>query len=143
MSPKVNPKKTNNKVTIEVPSDRLYVKKASDKIIESLKGAKLSDTDIFYIKLCVEEAVRNAMEYGNKFKKDIPVKVSCALSRSKLEISVEDKGEGFDYKKVPDPTKDENIMRGGGRGVFLIRNLMDKVKYNEKGNIITMVKKLN
>ena len=54
-----------------------------------------------------------------------------------------DAGEGFDYKGLADPTTDENIIREGGRGVFLIRHLMDEVNFNEKGNEIRMIKRLD
>jgi len=61
---------------------------------------------------------------------------------AKISISVEDKGTGFDHNKVPDPTKEENLLMGNGRGVFLIKHLMDEVRFNKKGNRLTMVKHL-
>jgi len=134
--------KKKNETILEVPSNFAQVAKTSEKILNTLSTLKLDDTDLFNIRLCIEEAVRNAMVHGNKSKKDLPVKISYSLNGDELEISIEDAGEGFDYKNLPDPTKEENITKGSGRGVFLILHLMDKVTFNDKGNIITMVKKL-
>jgi serine/threonine-protein kinase RsbW len=53
-----------------------------------------------------------------------------------------DEGDGFDYKNLPDPTLEENLQELKGRGVYLIRRLMDEVVFNEAGNQITMIKKL-
>ena len=139
--PSLNQKKKNETI-LEVPSNFAQVAKTSEKILNTLSTLKLDDTDLFNIRLCIEEAVRNAMVHGNKSKKDLPVKISYSLNGDELEISIEDAGEGFDYKNLPDPTKEENITKGSGRGVFLILHLMDKVTFNDKGNIITMVKKL-
>ena len=53
---------------------------------------------------------------------------------------MEDQGKGFDRVALPDPTKDEHILRSHGRGVYLVHKLMDKVEYNEKGNKVKLVK---
>ena len=131
------------RTTIEVPSNLSYIKKVSTKIIRFLKNYNLSDVCLFNIRLCVEEALRNAIEHGNEFNKSIPIKVSFCIDDYELEISVEDRGKGFDFNSLPDPTTDENIMLDRGRGVFLIRHLMDEVSFSDRGNRITMKKKLN
>lgn len=138
----MNPRKKKSKTTIEIPSESTYIRVVSDKILGSLKSYDLDDSDLFDIKLCIEEALRNAMVHGSRFKKELPIKVSYSFEEGLLEIEIEDKGDGFDYNGLPDPTQDENILREGGRGVFLIRNLMDEVNFNEKGNKVTMVKKI-
>jgi len=132
-----------NRIKIEVPSEVAHIRIVSDKILNSLKDYNLNEDELLDIKLCIEEALRNAMEHGNKSKKNLPVKISYCVNKDKLEVTVEDVGRGFDYRKLPDPTKDENIMKGGGRGVFLILRLMDEVIFSDKGNRITMVKKIN
>ena len=58
-------------------------------------------------------------------------------------IEIEDEGAGYVPDKVPDPTKEENLLVDRGRGVFLIHKLMDEVKYNDKGNKIIMTKYIN
>ena len=127
---------------LSVASDLKKIRHAVDEIIIMLKGLQVDESDVFDIRLCLEEALINAIKYGNKFDKDLEVKIDFAYVNDKINISVEDKGIGFDHKKVPDPTKEENLLMGNGRGVFLIKHLMDEVRFNKKGNRLTMVKHL-
>ncbi len=124
----------------EIPSDPKYIKLASAKLIGALKELELSRETLFDIRLCLEEAVINAIKYGNKLDSRLPVVISYAISDGKIEITVRDQGEGFDYKATPDPRSDTNILKHGGRGIFLIKNLMDEVGYNDSGNEIKMIK---
>ncbi|MFH0772133.1 MAG: ATP-binding protein [Candidatus Omnitrophota bacterium] len=124
----------------EIPSDPIYITEASSRIINSLKDFNLKEDVIFDIRLSVEEAVINAIKYGNNFKKDLPILINYSITGDRLEIIVKDMGKGFDYSSLPDPTSQENILKSGGRGLFLIRNLMDEIKFNDKGNEIKMVK---
>ena len=55
--------------------------------------------------------------------------------------SAEDEGEGFDVNSIPDPLDPQNLFKTSGRGVLFIYNIMDEVKYNERGNRLTMVKR--
>ena len=138
----MSPAEKKSKTTISVPSESSYIRVISDKILDSLKSCNVDEGELFNIKLCAEEALRNAMEHGNKFRKELPVKVSYGIVGSRLEIEIEDAGSGFKQEDVVDPTTDENILQERGRGVYLIHRLMDEVKYNEKGNKIMMAKKL-
>ena len=124
----------------EIPSDPKYIKRASSKLIGALKKLKLSTETLFDIRLCLEEAVINAIKYGNKLDERLPVVISYAISGGKLEITVRDQGRGFNYRATPDPRSDANILKHGGRGIFLIENLMDEVRYNGSGNEIKMIK---
>ncbi len=127
----------------EIPSDPRYIKQASTRVLESIKDLGLNKDTIFDIRLCLEEAIINAMKYGNKRNKKLPVSISYSFEDGKLEIVVRDQGEGFDYANIPDPRSNGNILKHGGRGLFLIRNLMDEVKFNDSGNEIKMVKLLS
>ncbi len=124
----------------EIPSDPKYIKLASAKLIGALKELELSRETLFDIRLCLEEAVINAIKYGNKLDSRLPVVISYAVSGEKLEITVRDQGGGFNYRATPDPRSDTNILKHGGRGIFLIKNLMDEVRYNDSGNEIKMIK---
>jgi serine/threonine-protein kinase RsbW len=124
----------------EIPSDPKYIKRASAKLLSALKKLKLSRETLFDIRLCLEEAVINAIKYGNKLDARLPVVISYAISGGKLEITVRDQGRGFNPGMTPDPLSDTNILKHGGRGIFLIKNLMDEVRYNDSGNEIKMIK---
>ncbi len=130
------------KTFIEIPSEDRNIKKVSSEILASLSPYKVDEHRLFDIKLCVEEAVRNAIIHGNNADKKLHVKVNYWINDDKLSIEVEDEGPGFDPDLIPDPTKDSNIMKESGRGVRLIRKLMDKIDFNEKGNKIRMEKVL-
>jgi len=54
---------------------------------------------------------------------------------------VEDEGEGFDVREIPDPCDPANLFKTSGRGVLLIHNIMDEVEYNAQGNRVKMVKR--
>ena len=116
------------------------VRPAADLILEFLKGARLSDEVLFDIRLCIEESLINAIKYGNREKGEIPVKVDAAYSGREVFLAVEDQGAGFDPSKLQDPTCGDGLEACSGRGVFLIKKLMDKVIYSPKGNRVEMVK---
>ena len=129
--------------TIKIPSDLKEVKKVSAEILDFLKACKLFKNELLDIKLCLEEALINAIKHGNRLDKSLKVKIDYNLGDDTFKVTITDEGEGFDYKHIPDPTLEENLQELKGRGIFLIRRLMDEVQFNERGNSITMVKFLN
>ncbi len=124
----------------EIPSDPQYITQASARVLNSLKRLNLDEGILFDVRLSLEEAIINAIKYGNNFNKDLRVSINYFLKGDRLEITVRDRGKGFDYTAIPDPTLNNNILKNSGRGLFLIRNLMDEVKFNDSGNEIKMVK---
>jgi serine/threonine-protein kinase RsbW len=127
---------------LQISSELKNVKAASAQILESLLPFNLSSYDLLDIRLCLEEALINAMKYGNKLQPDLSVEITYSIDDDILKITMRDEGDGFDYKNLPDPTLEENLQELKGRGVYLIRRLMDEVVFNEAGNQITMIKKL-
>lgn len=130
------------KNTLRVPSEIKHVKKVSSDILKSLSSGGLDESVLFDIRLCVEEMVRNAIVHGNNNDNKLKVTVSYWLEGNKLIIEVEDEGRGFDSNKLPDPTTDENLTKGSGRGVYIARKLMDKMEFNDKGNKVRLTKYL-
>ena len=90
------------------------------------------------ILISVTEAVNNAIIHGNKKNIDKEVQIILSSSQNKVEIAVSDEGKGFDPESVPDPTLAENIEKLGGRGVFLIQQLCDKVIFKNEGRTCVM-----
>ncbi len=82
------------------------------------------------IALAVAEAVSNGIEYGNKSNPDVPIKVIVEEEGKYLLIKVIDKGKGFNPNEIPDPTTEQNILKENGRGIFIIKNLVDDLSYN-------------
>ena len=127
---------------IKVPSEIESIKKVSSEILNSLSQYGVDEDRLFDIRLCTEEVVRNAIVHGNLLNKDLVVKVNYWVEDDALNIEVEDEGAGFDHEKVPDPTQDDNLVKEGGRGVYLVHHFMDEVTFNEKGNKVRLVKYL-
>ena len=126
----------------QVPSDLSEVQKASAKVLSFFKPLGLSDACRFDVRLCLEEALINAMKYGNGLKREVPVDLEAGFDEKKIWLRLEDHGKGFDVSRVSDCTRAEGLLKGSGRGVYLIHKMMDEVKYNSKGNSILMVKSI-
>jgi serine/threonine-protein kinase RsbW len=122
-----------------IPSDIQEVAKV-EKFLKKIKRALDIDEERFYkILVATTEAVNNGIIHGNKRDPSKSVFLTCIKADAVLTISVRDEGPGFDNENLPDPLAEENLMRDHGRGVFLIRSLMDKVSYdNSKGSMVTM-----
>jgi len=84
------------------------------------------------------EAVNNAIKHGNKDNPQKLVDVEIEYDKDEIRITVTDEGIGFNPAGIPDPTLPENIEELSGRGVFLMTKLSDSIKFNEKGNSVTM-----
>lgn len=125
---------------MKIQSDIKHIRKASAEIEDFLRANKIDESAIFDIRLSVEEAIKNAILHGNKGRKGLPVSISYELRGGKFTVEVEDAGSGFTPAELPGPTKDENLTKAGGRGVFLMQKLMDEAKYNARGNKVSMLK---
>ena len=135
-----NPRSVRKK--FQVVSDLSVVQETSRQVLSFLKPLSLSEAALFDIRLCLEEALVNAMKYGNALRKDLDVELEVEGLPNEVRITVQDQGPGFDVKKLEDCTVEKNLFRDHGRGVYLMHQLMDEVRYNEKGNKLVMVKSL-
>lgn len=108
------------------------------KRVEKLGVIKPEQSNLF---VALDEAFVNAVKHGNKFDTQKLVRVTAEVSRHEARFTIEDEGEGFDVNSIPDPLDPENLFKTSGRGVMFIYNIMDEVKYNERGNRLTMVKR--
>lgn len=127
--------------TIVIPSDLGEVTGVQDKILGAAEPFGFPDQVLFAMKLCLDEAVTNAIRHGNGGKRERQVTIRYRIDEDQIEVSVCDEGHGFDPGDVPDPTLDENLVRPCGRGVMLIQAYMTEVAYNERGNCVRMVKR--
>ncbi|MGD1044359.1 MAG: ATP-binding protein [Bacteroidota bacterium] len=91
------------------------------------------------------EAVNNAIVHGNKSDPDKKVIIRCIVKKKTLTICVKDEGKGFDPDGLQDPREEKNLLKENGRGVFLMRSLMDKVKFKQlkSGSVVEMKVKLH
>jgi serine/threonine-protein kinase RsbW len=110
-----------------------------ENAIDEMTGAIGINQDNYgKILVATLEAVNNAINHGNKADPEKLVDVEIEFVNNEIRVTVSDEGEGFDPKKIPDPTLPDNIEELSGRGVFLMTKLADSIQFNEKGNIVTM-----
>lgn len=124
----------------KIPNDSHLLKEVSQGLINELKAKGVNEDIVFDIHVSFEEALRNAMIHGNKLDPSKLVTVEAEIRHDAVEIRIEDEGAGFDPKHVPDPTMGENVLRESGRGVYLMKHLMDEVRYENGGRKVIMVK---
>jgi len=117
------------------------VEAAADRLATE---AGLDEDQRFHIAMAVREAAINAVLHGNEYDPGRQIEVSLENTGRDLVITIADQGRGFDPGKVPDPLAQENLLRGTGRGIFLIRSLMDEVHFRQldPGTELTLVKHL-
>ena len=112
---------------LELPSDLQVIEAAVAFLAEwcrsfAFGGPRLS----LNFRVGITEALANAVLYGNREDPGKRIRVEACIDESRITIHVEDEGGGFDPRVVPDPTLPENLQRPGGRGLFLLRELMDE-----------------
>jgi len=112
------------------------------EIMEAVESAPFSCGDVDEIRLALREALNNAVKHGSKLDASKTIHVACRLDPSEgFWVSIRDEGKGFDPNRVPDPTAPENLERFSGRGLFMIRELMDKVEHHDGGREIRMTRR--
>jgi len=127
----------------KIPSKIDNMPKLIATLLKKLEVVSFKEDEILDIRLCLEEAIINAIKHGNRMNPDLFVEVQMNVSDQELCIQIRNEGEGFDFKELPNPTIDKNLTKPSGRGVFLIKKLMDEVEFFDKGRGIKMVKFLN
>lgn len=95
------------------------------------------------ILVALTEAVNNAIYHGNQANANKNIDISFRSYPNYVSFIVKDEGPGFNYSNLPDPTNPENIEKPNGRGVFLMRNLADKVSFEENGSRVILDFKIN
>jgi serine/threonine-protein kinase RsbW len=119
-----------------IKSDVTELKKVENFLKDIFSEYNLEQKYFIKLYLCISEAVVNSIKHGNKNDENKTVLIVLDCDIEEINVQIEDEGEGFDFNNIKDPTSNENLKNESGRGIFIIRNLSDKMEYNEKGNII-------
>jgi len=90
------------------------------------------------ILISLTEAVNNAIIHGNRNDESKTVQVMVRKRNGDIAFRVSDEGTGFDYNSLPDPTAPDNLTKLGGRGVFLMKELSDDMRYYDNGRTVEM-----
>jgi serine/threonine-protein kinase RsbW len=111
-----------------------------DKLMALLRKCGCVPEGVSDIEIALREALANAIIHGNHENPQKHVNVRCRCKPDEVSIWVKDEGEGFDIEKVADPTASENIGCIHGRGIYLMKALMDEVRFEERGVVVHMRK---
>lgn len=124
---------------LRVPSDLSFVAEAVELVASHTPSGILSPRRVqFNLRTVLAEALANAITYGNREDPAKQVEVRVEARTEYIRVTVTDSGEGFDPSVVPDPTAPEALEREDGRGLFVIRHLVDAVDFNAKGNAVCL-----
>ena len=130
-------------LVLEIPTDIHSIGGAVDYVMSRCVTCQSHARKLnLNFRVGLTEALSNAMMYGNGHDPSKNVVVEIVMGEGRLQATVRDQGSGFDPTAVPDPTLPENLSRPCGRGLFLMRELLDEVWYNDRGNEVTLVLRL-
>ena len=128
------------RVETRIPSDISAIEEAVDLIARHcLSGTVTTSRLRFNLCVVLSESLANAIICGNQQDPTKWVDVLVELRPDVIEVQVTDEGDGFDPATVPDPTTPEDLEEPCGRGLFLIKSLVDEVRFNPKGNSICLM----
>ena len=133
----------DNELVLEIPNDVRTIESAVDYVMSRCDTCCDAARRLnLNFRVGLTEALSNAMLYGNDSDPQKRVRVEITMARESITARVTDEGTGFNPDAVPDPTIPSNLFKSGGRGIFLMRSLLDEVMYNDEGNSVTLVLRL-
>ena len=127
---------------VTIPADPTAIPIVTDGVVEVLEGKHWPEEDVRAVQLALQEALANAIRHGcgGDGSKHVQCSVSCEESGDVVMV-VRDPGPGFDPSAIADPLDATNLLKPSGRGIFLINELMDEVRFADGGREVQMRKK--
>ena len=127
-------------LVFELPNDLRCIQETVDFVVSRCSACDVVARKLrLNFRVSLVEALSNAMIYGNRRDPSKRVLVEVFLQGGSVTARVTDEGPGFDPGGVPDPTIPAQLLEGRGRGLFLMRELMDEVRFNDCGNSVTLI----
>lgn len=124
-----------------VPSTLGAVNRVIRRILRVARAMECAKGELDKVELALQEALTNAIRHGSGGNSREKVSVCCFCTADKgIVLVVTDQGSGFDPSQVPDPTTAERIYAAHGRGIFLMKQLMDTVRFRQGGREVVMTK---
>lgn len=122
-----------------LPSNRKEISKFENLLVEINNEFGMAMEKFINFQIASSEAIVNAIVHGNKQNPDKKVYVDIDTSNETLKLVIKDEGEGFEVEKLPDPTNETNIFKESGRGIYIIRSLVDEFKIESNSSGTTMI----
>ncbi len=130
-------------LVLDLPNDLASIEEAVDFVMDRCSSCSEEPRKLrLNLRVGLSEALANAMLYGNGRDPGKRVKVEVAFQNTAITARVTDEGRGFNPYHIPDPTCAGNLLKSQGRGIFLMRKLLDEVHFNDRGNSVTLVLRL-
>ena len=123
-----------------LPSEVAAISPFVDKLMRLIRKCGCADEGESNVEIALREALANAIIHGNHKNPGKHVHVRCRCERSEVSIAVKDEGRGFDVDTIADPTAPENQGSIHDRGIYLMKALMDEVRFEEAGVVVYMRK---
>lgn len=126
-----------------IPSELRAISPLVDRLMRVIEGSHCITGEEYAVELALREALSNAVVHGNRLDAHKLVHVRCRCKVGKeISLIVSDQGQGFDAHNVPDPVAAENLEAEHGRGIQLMKSVMDKVSFQRRGTEVHMCKRL-
>ena len=124
-----------------LPSTRPSIAEAVRRVLEAADEVGSLEEGRTDLEIALREALANAVIHGNKQSQDkkVVLRVYTAAEGGVL-VSIRDQGEGFDPGEIPDPRGADRLFLHHGRGIFLMRELMDHVEHRDEGREVLLYK---
>ena len=126
----------------DFPSDTKSKTHTLEALLDAISRSGAGGLGTAKLRLALDEALVNAVMHGNKYDAAKSAQVSAHLSSTALTVIVSDQGAGFKEEDLPDPDAPENLLEESGRGVILIRGVMDEISYWRGGTMLVMTKRI-
>lgn len=127
-----------SKAVLKIPSSTGNIAKLEPFLKRVVAEHNICQGRYADILISLTEAVNNAIIHGNGRDEKKFVIVDLQIADHSIVFTVTDEGKGFDPESVPDPTQEELIECCGGRGVFIIKSLADRVQYRANGSTVCL-----
>lgn len=125
-----------------IPSETDAISPLVERLMLLIEGSQCIAGEEHAVEIALREALNNAVVHGNRLDANKIVHVRCRCTVGKgIFITVSDQGAGFDLDPVPDPLSVENLMAEHGRGIHLMKLLMDEVRFERRGAEVRMAKR--
>jgi DNA-binding response OmpR family regulator len=142
----------HTRVELCMQSDSRLREQLGDLLTELFLFTPLSDSDVHRIRYAVMEMTDNAIEWGNRRKKELTVSLAYEVTDRFVKFVITDQGPGFDPRAIPHAASDDDPvthlsireklgLRDGGFGIMISKGMVDEVHYNQTGNQVTLIKR--
>jgi serine/threonine-protein kinase RsbW len=130
-------------VRLVIPSEPKRIAEADEFVETALRDHGVPESLISDLAIATSELINNAIIHGNRKDASKTVTLSLQFTPKDVTIRVQDQGNGFEPEGVPDPLAEENLLKEVGRGIFIVRSLMDDLEFERapEGGMVVMLRK--